>query len=220
QAPILDDLDLDIKRQEVLAVIGANGSGKSTLLKHLNGILRPKEGNVELHGRDIKDATTASLAREIGYLGQNPNNYLFEESLEKELQFTLKNLKIPREEWDERMNWVLGVLDLERYRHKFPRDLSCGERERAALASILVGRPKVLVLDEPTRGLDYFNKTKLAGIIESLRAHGMTTVLVTHDYRFVAEHATRVLALREGRLTQLPMEEVINLAKVAICAEA
>jgi len=219
KTPILQDLSLDVMGHEVVAIVGANGCGKSTLLKHLNGLLRPKQGSVQLFGKDIAKTTTASMAKEIGYLGQNPNNYLFEETLQKELEFTLRNLKIPKEEWAERTDWVLQVLDLESYRHSFPRDLSCGQRERAALASVIIGRPKILILDEPTRGMDYWNKMKLAAIMESLKDQGMTTVLVTHDYRFVAEHANRVLLLSNGRLTDLPIEKVVSMAKDAICAE-
>jgi energy-coupling factor transporter ATP-binding protein EcfA2 len=220
QTPILQNLDLDVMGHEVVAIVGANGCGKSTLLKQLNGLLRPKQGRVELFGKDIAKSTTASMAKDIGYLGQNPNNYLFEETLEKELEFTLRNLKIDKELWTERKDWALGVLDLERFRRSFPRDLSCGERERAALASVIVGKPKILILDEPTRGMDYWNKMKLAAILESLKEQGMTTVLVTHDYRFVAEHANRVLLLSDGRLSVMPIEQVILLAKEAICAEA
>jgi len=212
---VLDGLGLEVRKQEILAIIGANGSGKSTLLKQLNGLLRPAHGEVALMGQDISKVTTARLARDIGYLGQNPNNYLFEETLEKELEFTLRNLKVSKAEWEERITWALQVLNLERYRHTFPRDLSCGERERAALASIIVGRPKLLILDEPTRGLDHWNKSKLASIIDSLREQGMTTILVTHDYRFVAEHATRVLSLEGGALREVDAGEVVGLAKKA-----
>jgi energy-coupling factor transporter ATP-binding protein EcfA2 len=222
QAPVLKDLSFEAHRQEIVAIIGDNGSGKSTLLKQFNGILRPKTGRVDLLGKDVADATTASLAKDIGYLGQNPNNYLFEETLRKELEFTLKNLGVSDEEWPGRIDWTLKVLNLERYRDTFPRDLSCGERERAALASILVGRPRILVLDEPTRGLDYWNKAQLASILSSLQKQGMTTILVTHDYRFVAEHATRVLALRDGRLRDVPVDELMALINanggVAACA--
>jgi energy-coupling factor transport system ATP-binding protein len=220
EAKILNDLSLDVRSQEIVAIVGANGCGKSTLLKHLNGLLRPKAGKVMLMGQDIEKATTASLAGRIGYLGQNPNNYLFEETLTKELQFTLRNLKISGAEWEERIDWSLKVLDLERYREVFPRDLSCGERERAALASVIVGKPKILVLDEPTRGLDYGNKEKMASILDALREQGMTTILVTHDYRFVAEHATRVMKLEEGRLKDVPLEIIVDLARNAICVEA
>ncbi|MDD1743267.1 MAG: energy-coupling factor ABC transporter ATP-binding protein, partial [Methanomassiliicoccales archaeon] len=220
QTPILQDLMLDVKANEVVAIVGANGCGKSTLLRHLNGLLRPKQGRVELFGKDISNSTTASMACEVGYLGQNPNNYLFEETLQKELEFTLKNLRIPAGQWEERMGWALRVLDLERYRQSFPRDLSCGQRERAALASVIVGKPRILILDEPTRGMDFSNKTKLAGILESLKGEGMTTILVTHDYRFVAEHANRVLLLSGGQLSDLPIERVVHMAKDAACTEA
>ena len=211
---VLSGLDLSIRDREVVAIIGHNGSGKSTLLKQLNGLLRPAQGSVAVLGRDISEATTASLARDIGYLGQNPNNYLFEETLEKELSFTLRNLGVAEGEWPARIEWALKMLDLERYRYSFPRDLSCGERERAALACILVGRPRILVLDEPTRGLDHWNKMRLASILSSLREQGMTTVIVTHDYRFVAEHATRVLSLHNGSLSEVPMDRVMEMVKV------
>ncbi|MGD1061003.1 MAG: ATP-binding cassette domain-containing protein, partial [Methanomassiliicoccales archaeon] len=216
---VLDNLDLEVRKGEVLAIIGANGSGKSTLLKHLNGLLRPQSGDVELEGRDIAKATTASLANRIGYLGQNPNNYLFEDTLDKELDFTLKNLKIDPSQWQDRKSWTLKVLNMERFASNFPRDLSCGERERAALASILVGMPQILVLDEPTRGLDHCNKAKLASIIMDLRNQGMTTIFVTHDYRFVAEHATRVLYLKNGRLDNISMENVHSMMP-DLCMEA
>jgi energy-coupling factor transport system ATP-binding protein len=215
KSPVLVDLDLDVHHKEIVAIIGDNGSGKSTLLKQRNGILRPKQGEVTLMGRNISDATTASLAKDIGYLGQNPNNYLFEETLLKELEFTLKNLQVDKEEWPSRIDWTLKVLNLERYRNTFPRDLSCGERERAALASILVGKPRILVLDEPTRGLDHWNKAQLASILETLRGEGMTTIMVTHDYRFVAEHATRILGLRSGALRSVPMDELIGLVNAS-----
>ena len=127
---VLSGLDLSVRDREVVAIIGHNGSGKSTLLKQLNGLLRPAEGTVAVMGKNISEATTASLARDIGYLGQNPNNYLFEDTLERELQFTLRNLQVPEPEWSGRIDWTLKMLDLERYRHSFPRDLSCGERAR------------------------------------------------------------------------------------------
>ena len=220
KTPILDDLDLEVRRQELIAIIGLNGCGKSTLLKHLNGLLRPKTGTVTVLGKDISHITTANLAKDIGYLGQNPNNYLFKETLQKELEFTLKNLNVEKAEWEERIAWVLKVLDLEHHRLHFPRDLSCGERERSALATILIGKPKILVLDEPTRGLDYCNKMKLATVIGSLRELGMTTILVTHDYRFVAEHASRVMTLRNGHLVETPVDQVVTLARDVCGMEA
>jgi energy-coupling factor transport system ATP-binding protein len=210
--PVLEGADLTLRSGELVAITGANGSGKSTLIKQLNGLLKPQVGSVTLLGRNAHSVTTASLATEIGYLGQNPNDYLFEETLEKELEFTLSNLGIDEKEWNDRIEWTLSMLDLTRFRRTFPRDLSCGQRERTALATILVGRPKILVLDEPTRGLDYWNKTKLGMMLENLRKQGMTTLLVTHDYRFIAEHATRVLRLEGGRLLEASVDQMIFLA--------
>jgi energy-coupling factor transport system ATP-binding protein len=210
---VLKCLGLKVKTGELVSITGDNGSGKSTLMKNLNGLLRPRTGEVRIGGKSISKMTTASIARTVGYLGQNPNDYLFEESLEEELKFTLRNLKIDENEWDERIHWTLDILDMERYLKRFPRDLSCGERERAALASILVARPKVLILDEPTRGLDQWNKAKLGDILEKLRAEGQTTILVTHDYRFIAEYSSRVLRLKNGCLTEIPLDEMMAIAK-------
>jgi energy-coupling factor transporter ATP-binding protein EcfA2 len=212
QTPVLDGADLVLARGELVAITGANGSGKSTLIKQLNGLLKPQTGIVTLLGRDVSSVTTASIAKEIGYLGQNPNDYLFEETLEKELEFTLSNLGVDTKEWNERIEWTLSMLDLARFRGIFPRDLSCGQRERTALATILVGRPKILILDEPTRGLDYWSKTKLGSMLESLRKQGMAILLVTHDYRFIAEHATRILRLEGGRLLEVPVDQMVFLA--------
>ncbi|HEY3419876.1 MAG TPA: energy-coupling factor transporter ATPase [Methanomassiliicoccales archaeon] len=210
---VLKCLGLKVKTGELVSITGDNGSGKSTLMKNLNGLLRPRTGDVKVNGKSISGLTSASIAKTIGYLGQNPNDYLFEESLEAELQFTLRNLKIDEKEWDERIHWALRILDLERYLKRFPRDLSCGERERAALASILVAKPKVLILDEPTRGLDQWNKAKLGDILEKLRAEGQTTILVTHDYRFIAEYSSRVLRLKDGCLTEISLDDMMAIAK-------
>jgi len=205
---ILKGLNLSVRKGEILAITGANGSGKSTLLKNLNGLLKPEEGTITIFGKDISGCSTAELAAEIGYLSQNPNDYLFEKNLQKELEFTLTNLNIAKAEWEERISWTLSILDLSRYRRTFPRDLSCGERERAALASILVAKPRILVLDEPTRGLDQWNKAKLGQTLQSLQREGFTTIIVTHDFRFIAEYANRVLRLHEGRLYEIPFERI------------
>jgi energy-coupling factor transport system ATP-binding protein len=210
---VLKSLGLKVKAGELVSITGDNGSGKSTLMKNLNGLLRPRSGDVRIGGKSISGMTTASIAKTVGYLGQNPNDYLFEESLEAELKFTLRNIKVDEREWESRITWALRILDLERYIKQFPRDLSCGERERAALASILVAKPKILILDEPTRGLDQWNKAKLGDILEKLRAEGQTTILVTHDYRFIAEYSSRVLRLKDGFLTEIPLHEMMAIAK-------
>ncbi len=207
---VLNDLDLEVGEGEVLAITGSNGSGKSTLLKLIMGLLKPDGGQITALGKDVAETTPASLAREIGYLGQNPNDYLFEENLRKELQFTLKHLGIDKDEWEERIRWVLEVVDLMGHEDDFSRDFSCGERERAAIASILVGRPDILILDEPTRGLDYWNKEKLGSVLTSLREKGISTLLVTHDHKFIINFATRILRLKDGQIRDVSIDDFLE----------
>lgn len=205
---ILRGVDFEVKSGEIVAITGENGCGKSTLMKILNGLLKPQKGIVKLFGEDISNKSTAQLAASIGYLSQNPNDYLIEKNLQKELEFTLTNLNIPKEEWQERIDWILSLLDLARYRMIFPRDLSCGERERAALASILVSKPKILILDEPTRGLDQSSKDMLGNLLRSLQKKSIAIIIVTHDYRFIIENATRIFNLRNGKLIEISIDEL------------
>ncbi|MFP4197043.1 MAG: ABC transporter ATP-binding protein [Methanomassiliicoccales archaeon] len=200
---VLQGLDLEVRKGEVVMITGDNGAGKSTLLKLIMGLLRPERGSMEVLGEDVGRTTTAQQASRVGYLGQNPNDYLFEQTLERELEFTLRNLDVPSGEWEVRIDWALRTVDLDRYRHTFPRDLSTGEKERAALATVLVGRPDVLILDEPTRGLDHWMKGKLGEVILSLQGEGMTSILVTHDHRFIAEYAIKVFRLEGGRIREM-----------------
>jgi len=207
---ILQGLDFEARKGDMTVIAGLNGTGKSTFLKILTGLLTPSSGRIEVLGKDVTRTTVAGQARKVGYLSQNPNDYLFEQTLERELQFTLRNLGIDRREWEERIRWTLEMVDLTRYRMTFPRDLSTGERERAALATILVGRPDILVLDEPTRGLDLWMKGQLGRVLASLRDEGITTVLVTHDYRFIAENATRIYHMENGMLDELEIDAFLR----------
>jgi energy-coupling factor transport system ATP-binding protein len=207
---VLRGASLRVGRGEIAAIVGPNGSGKSTLLKLIMGLLKPSSGQLMVLGKNLQGITTAQQASRVGYLGQNPNDYLFQETLGEELSFTLKNLKVRESEWEARISWTLGMVSLEHHRLTFPRDLSTGERERAALATILVGNPQILILDEPTRGLDNWMKERLAKILRDLRGRGMTTIIVTHDYRFVAESANRIFSIMNGSLREITMEEYRN----------
>jgi len=137
------------------------------------------------------------LARTVGYLSQNPNDYLFQNTVEEELLFTLRNLGLPDQ---GRVGRLLAKLDIDRQRQANPRDLSSGERQRVALASVMVSDPRLLVLDEPTRGLDYRLKAGLGRLLQEIAGEGTTIVAVTHDVEFTAEYAGRVVMLFDGRL--------------------
>ncbi|OIQ08299.1 putative HMP/thiamine import ATP-binding protein YkoD [Moorella thermoacetica] len=192
----LQDVSIQISTGELVAIMGANGAGKSTLLKTMAGLLKPGRGRVQVMGRDLSNKGRIGDGR-IAYLSQNPNDYLFQDTVEEELLFALKNFALPN---DGIVDELLEKLNLQRYRRVNPRDLSSGERQRVALASILVTRPRLLVLDEPTRGMDYRLKDELGELLTGLSREGVSVVLVTHDIEFAAAYATRVLLLFAGRI--------------------
>jgi energy-coupling factor transport system ATP-binding protein len=152
---VLSGLDLRIREGEKIALVGRNGAGKSTLLKLMNGILKPDQGRVTVNGMDTRRHPTSKLAKICGYLSQNPSDYLHQKTVEKEIF-----LGVAKSDVDlSYMAWIIESLSLEEHLDTYPRDISAGERERVALASILALRPKVLALDEPTRGMDYTQQT-------------------------------------------------------------
>jgi len=193
----LRGINLSAGPGEFLAVLGENAAGKTTLLKHLAGLLKPNRGKVTIMGRDTRQATPQQMARTVGYLSQNPNDYLFQDTVAEELHFTLNNLGLPDE---GRVDRLLKKLGLDRCRQTNPRDLSSGERQRAALASVMVAGPRLLLLDEPTRGLDYGLKAGLGNLLREIAESGTTVLLVTHDVEFAAEYACRVVMLFDGRI--------------------
>ena len=193
---VLRDLDLAARPGELIALMGRNGSGKTTLLRSVIGLHRPSAGRVVVCGRDATHRSTADLARDVGYLPQNPGALLFAETLREELAFTLKHHAGRGQDPDG----VLATLGLAHAAARHPRDLSGGERERAALAAVLVAAPRVLLLDEPTRGMDYDRKRALGDLLVRLRREGTTILLATHDVELVAAIATRVVLLGEGEI--------------------
>lgn len=193
---VLRGIDLDISPGEVVALMGRNGSGKTTLLRAINGLHRPEAGRVVVAGRDTAQMHTAEIAQTIGYLPQNPSALFFAETLADELAFTRKHHQ--GEGRDAQA--TLDLLGLGHAAGRNPRDLSGGERERAALAAVLVGGPRVLLLDEPTRGMDAASKRDLVALLSTLRQEGVAIVLATHDVELVAEVATRVVLLGGGRI--------------------
>ncbi len=197
---ILKGINLKICEGERVAIVGKNGSGKSTLVKHFNGLLRPDKGKIILMGINTKDATTAELSKYCGFLSQNPNDYLFEKSVEKEIDLTLRLQGIDLEKGIESKNMVVDMFELEKQLEHYSRDLSCGERQRVALASVIVTMPRLLVLDEPTRGMDYERKMDLGNAMKDLSGLGIASVVVTHDVEYCAEHVDRIIILEDGKI--------------------
>lgn len=196
----LKNVGLSVRGGEFVAIMGRNASGKTTLVKHINGLLKPTMGKVRVTGIDTQRATIAQLAMKVGFVFQNPNDHLFADTVEEEIAFILKNLGFDRAEIAARVDEMLEMFELKEYRRHYPRSLSGGERQRVALASVLVARPEVLILDEPTRGMEYRLKSDLMRFLRRYKENGNTVVLVTHDVETVAEYADRVVLLSEGRV--------------------
>jgi energy-coupling factor transport system ATP-binding protein len=196
----LNDVSLTIYHGDYVAIMGENGAGKTTLVKHFNGLLKPFSGEVVVDSVDVSTLSVAQLARNIGLVFQNPDDQLFEETVEKEISFALRNFGFDESVIEQRVTWALNLLDLTEYRHKSPFTLSGGERKRVALASVLAWDPDILVLDEPTIGQDYGQKERLRHFLTHLRSQGKTVVIVTHDVEFVAESQPRIVLMAGGRV--------------------
>lgn len=200
--PALNDVTLQVRKGEFVALMGRNGSGKTTLLKQMVGLLKPDRGRVEVGTRnghdpmDTRQATVEQLIQLVGYVPQNPDALLFNDTVVQELDFTRRGHGLPPGDYAD----LLAELGLVPYAAHYPRDLSVGERQRVALASILVAEPQILLLDEPTRGLDYRQKEALAAILAREKARGRTVVMATHDVELAASCADRVVILGDGQV--------------------
>jgi energy-coupling factor transport system ATP-binding protein len=196
----LSDVDLDVGRGEWLAVVGVNGSGKSTLVKHFNGLLKPSQGAVRVEGQDTCARQVGALARTVGYLPQNPDHMIFTATVRQEVAYGPRQFGLQGAELDERVQETLAALDLLAYAEHPPAVLGYGLRRQVALASVLAMGTPVLALDEPTVGLDRGITERLLGIVAERHRRGVTVIMVTHDLRWVARYAQRVVVLYQGRL--------------------
>lgn len=213
----LDNINLEIASGEFLGLIGSTGSGKSTLIQHLNGLLIPHSGQIEVEGRLItKDAKNLSeLRKKVGLVFQYPEYQLFEETVAKDIAFGPYNLGLSDEEIDARVREALDLVDLayEEYADRNPFDLSGGEKRRVAIAGVLAMKPSVLMLDEPTAGLDPHTRKELLMQFKRLQTHkNMTVIMVSHSMDEVAQVADRVVALNKGKiLLDAPIREAFEL---------
>jgi energy-coupling factor transporter ATP-binding protein EcfA2 len=197
---VLHDVDMVVRPGEAVAIVGQNGSGKTTLVKHLNGLLRPSSGAVEIDGTDIRSATVGSLARNVGLVFQNPDEQLFNRSVEREVAFGPRNLGLDGRLTGELVNRALELAGLATVRTVNPYDLGLSVRKLVALASVLAVEPGVLVLDEPTTGQDGQGVGRIGGIVEAYRKAGRTVIAITHDMEFAAGHFDRIVVMRGGEI--------------------
>lgn len=192
----LRGISLDIFPGEFIALVGENGSGKTTLIKHFIGLLRPTSGTVMVDGRDAGTAPVADLAHSVGLVFQNPDHMFFADTVEEEIGFGIKNLNVS--DPGTVMERVLDATGLSHARNLYPRWLSRGERQRLAIACVLAMRPKVIVLDEPTTGLDGREAREVMEILKHLQQEGRAIVMVTHSRQIAEECTDRIITIDAG----------------------
>ncbi|MBP3441980.1 MAG: energy-coupling factor transporter ATPase [Clostridia bacterium] len=204
QSKAIDNINLDIEEGELVGIIGHTGSGKSTLVQHFNGILKPESGKIFVDGTDIwssKKATREARFK-VGLCFQYPEYQLFEETVYKDISFGPKNMGLNEEEIQKRVLLAAKYVGLQQeLLEKSPFDLSGGEKRRAAIAGVIAMQPKVLILDEPTAGLDPVGRDKILDMIKAYREKtGSTVLLVSHSMEDVAKIATKVLVMNDAHI--------------------
>ena len=218
---VLHEIDLEISAADFIALIGQNGSGKTTLAKHLNGLLSPSRGEARIHNRH--EGKLRPLAATVGYVFQNPDSQIFAARVWDEVAFGPRNLQLGEAEVEERVAWALGAVQLEDAAEADPFILAKGHRKRLAVASILALRPQILVLDEPTTGLDYREQREMMEMLTRLNQNGIGIVIITHSPWIAGEYAKRGVLMSRGRIlfdgplaTLLGREELLKAARFAL----
>lgn len=197
----LENIDLTINAGEKIAILGANGAGKSTLFKHLNGILSPSSGEVAIKGDTISKKTIRKARQTVGIVFQNPDDQVFSPTVEEDVAFGPMNMGLPEDEVEGRIRTSLELVNLKGFEKRAPHHLSGGQKKLVAIAGVLAMCPEVVVLDEPTAGLDPINAAQVMDIIDRMnRDLNMTVVLSTHDVDIIPAFADRICILDHGKI--------------------
>lgn len=198
--PILEDINLDLDKNQCTALIGHNGSGKTTLGKQIVGILHPTSGDVLINGVNNCHLKLHDIGEKIGYLFQNPNRQIFAPTVYEELVFASKYNVQATENIDTKKREILDIFDLTDHINAKTYNMSQGEKQRVALATIMLNNPQYLILDEPTTGLDKFRKDEFGKLLDKFINKGIGVLLISHDLKFIDKHATRTIEMRGGRI--------------------
>ena len=196
----LRGVDLEIMKGDMVAIVGQNGSGKTTLAKHFNALLMPTAGEVLVHGESTEKQGVFKIGQTVGYVFQNPDHQIFSETVFDEVSFSLRIRKMPEEEIKKRVEEALAAVGLTGMEEADPFSMTKSGRQRVAVASVLAARPEVLILDEPTTGLDYSEQRGLMNMVRRLNEEGSTIIFITHHMWVVAEYARRVYVIKDGRI--------------------
>ncbi len=219
QKAALNHVSLTVQRGAFIAFVGQNGAGKTTLAKTFNGILRPTSGEVIVEGHETRAAGLDVLARIVGYVYQNPDHQIFSTTVKEEVAFGPRNLGLPLEEVNQAVQHALELVDMQRDADTYPFLLGRGQRQKLAVASVIAMGSPVLVVDEPTTGLDLQGSLSIMELLRQWNADGRTIIIITHDMQIVAEYAQHTVVMAQGRvLADGPTRHV--LTDQAVLAQA
>jgi energy-coupling factor transport system ATP-binding protein len=213
----LKNINLEIAKEEFIALIGQNGSGKTTLSKCLNGLYKPTSGDIIVDGLNSKDSSIVQMVKRVGYVFQNPDHQLFNSNCWDEIAYGPRNIQLSDEEVAERVEEAINVVGLPKmYHDEHPFFLSKGLRQRVAIASILALRPQVIIVDEPTTGQDMKQSLEIMDFLDDLnKIHGHTVIIITHDMPIVGMYARRVIAMAEAMImADGPTKDVFTNSEV------
>lgn len=196
----LKGVDLDIHQGEIIGVVGQNGSGKTTLVKHFNGLLMPTGGKIDVDGAPTEEQGVFNLGKKVGYVFQNPDHQIFSETVFEEVSYSLRLREMDDEKIKTRVEEALAAVGLTGMEEADPFSMTKSGRQRVAVASVLAIKPDVLILDEPTTGLDYREQRNMMNLVREMNARGSTIIFVTHHMWVVAEYADRVFVVKDGKI--------------------
>lgn len=198
----IDGLSLELLKNDFTAITGPNGSGKTTLGKLISGIFKPGKGSVSICGKDTREMSLGEIGGKIGYLFQNPERQLFAPSVREEISFILELKGYDQKYIDDSVEYILEKFNLKHLENAVSFKLSRGEKQRLAIAAVLVNKPDFLVFDEPTTGLDMDRKNILSNMLYELMDNGIGMAVISHDTEFVKRHAARVIKLEGGSIIE------------------
>lgn len=196
----LKGINLSIYKNDKVSIIGQNGSGKTTIVRHFNGLLKPTSGNVLLYGTDTTKQKVGQMSRKVGYVFQNPNHQIFCTTVKDELEAAPKNFGFSAVETKQAVEEVIELMNIKDVLNSHPLTLDYTTKKIVSIATVLTFKPEILILDEPTGGLDEAGRVMLTKIIKMMHENGHTVIMISHDMDYVAENSDRVIVMCQGEV--------------------
>ncbi len=199
----IEHINMNIKAGENIAIVGQNGAGKTTTVKLMNGLFKPTEGNVLVGDKNTKDYTTAQISRIVGYVFQNPDDQIFHSTVESEVAYGPKTLKLPESEVSERVEKALKITGMDEFRGENPFNLPLSTRKFVTIAAVIAMNTDILIFDEPTAGQDIEGNKRLSNILKILHERGKTVIIISHDMEFVVDNFDSVIVMAKKRVQKI-----------------